>query len=1040
MTLYFYAPGNTALDDTNWQVAANWWTDPDHSTPHEYGDIANSGDTVMVFSVFWQGLDGEYLDGREWSGGMVAEGVSNFGVFSDGYYQGEIPGYYFGYWWDADATAHPGLDQYGTGLSSVTNTYWFEGTDTLGQQANENGDTNISGEGFEFGDVSTLLYHNNVLFTGNYGVLQVSGSSISALNGTYMFIGGQEYDNGDWIYQYDPDYDWFFSNSLTMQQIGPMDAGWPTSNVAVHAGLHYVTGAPAQGWVDTWYYIDGAGSPYDENGLDYTGIGLGFDGLYYDTFALANGDLTIINSLSGFDHGVPATGYFTGPEWLFEGVWLGGLANSQAFFSGTGPLDGSNANYASAWWITWLGTSLSDTGNGTWNGTDEITGVNYPELAGTYVDGQLQGPEVVPVYYYDVARDVTSPYYWGDWNTLGNWWNDSEYTVQATRLPVEGDTVVVSYGVVTLNYGLFLTATGLLTTDYTGWAWPNDTGQKYYDTGSDVGYYDDGVEGVAGGYDAFGYPVGVYGGVGTFEYAPYRSEWWQDGSLYDTVAQIAVRDDFYVAYWFIGGVETTLTGDGNGFWNGYGAVSELGDGSGIGYYSGGSLEDLSNYGDGWYGDYGYIIGGLVSGLPSSGTGTWSDGLDVNLGTGDGSLAGDYVDGQKQTSGPFILYYNTGVERVVPSGDSYADVYEDIDCTVPHNAPPTVGDTVNCWLSGTEWSTDPQGEEDGGYVAWGLRWLSGIVMQGFANATNTAMNPSDYSFYADGVSTGLYDGDGFPFFFSTAEALWYAPGPGEVWDVNGLVSSDAPIDDTGTIWAVATGTDDFFYYFNGGLFYNSSENIADGWDQSLQAYFISSFDTSLDQYGSGSFLGESPISKFNSPSLAGFYWEGTLTEINGTGWEWSYVVSLGFNDGELAQGLDYSWTLPDSSYAYYVDGVPQFAPNPPGYGWDGSYYFTPFGPGYVTELPENGTGYDSFEFGSFMVSGHTASNNADNSTALDEYGNGTWDGYDSNETNTYPALAGTYVDGQRQSSGNVDPTIGGFPGSPTIFGTCMMLVS
>lgn len=77
---------------------------------------------------------------------------------------------------------------------------------------------------------------------------------------------------------------------------------------------------------------------------------------------------------------------------------------------------------------------------------------------------------------------------------------------------------------------------------------------------------------------------------------------------------------------------------------------------------------------------------------------------------------------------------------------------------------------------------------------------------------------------------------------------------------------------------------------------------------------------------------------------------------------------------------------------------------------------------------------------WFVRGVYAGLNADFATpALDNTGTGTWDGTDGvgNFVEPLTALAGTYINGVKQSSGSTDILLAGFPGSTTIFGAGLL---
>jgi hypothetical protein len=122
-----------------------------------------------------------------------------------------------------------------------------------------------------------------------------------------------------------------------------------------------------------------------------------------------------------------------------------------------------------------------------------------------------------------------------------------------------------------------------------------------------------------------------------------------------------------------------------------------------------------------------------------------------------------------------------------------------------------------------------------------------------------------------------------------------------------------------------------------------------------------------------------------------------------------VSGLWYQAGVLLDGLDWTYVASPSGDFYFISGVPVYTPAPGSPVWDGTYFF--LANGWVTNLPESGTGYDLYNTGVFCVSGWVATSNADASDALTNVGTGTWDGYDSYQGPTHPELAGIYLNGK-----------------------------
>ena len=180
-----------------------------------------------------------------------------------------------------------------------------------------------------------------------------------------------------------------------------------------YGGLHYSSYPSLYGGYDGsnyTYYIDGLSTALDANGYgDY-------NNLHYSSYPTLYG---------GYDS---ATGYY-----YIDGVVAttlnssgSGCWNNTNYYNGTIGIDPTFSGYSacdSIYYITGQQTTLDSTGSGSWNGDTYLNGVLVPGSRNLYFNGAIDN----------------------DWNTLGNWWNDSNYTDPATSLPSSIDNIFVVY-------------------------------------------------------------------------------------------------------------------------------------------------------------------------------------------------------------------------------------------------------------------------------------------------------------------------------------------------------------------------------------------------------------------------------------------------------------------------------------------------------------------------------------------------------------------------------------------------------------------
>ena len=209
-----------------------------------------------------------------------------------------------------------------------------------------------------------------------------------------------------------------------------------------------------------------------------------------------------------------------------------------------------------------------------------------------------------------------------NWQTLGNWWQNSNFTVPATNLPTSTDDVIIAYNI-SSNSGSEPTVANLTI-----------NGSWYIDIAITVSnnctFNDSSVL------------LGVINGNTTFNNNSLSVGTVNGSVTYNGFTGWSNESPYFFNKYFIGGQQTSLDSSGNGSWNN-------------GYYLGGVLTTLDVNGNGsWNGVY-YIAGTSTS-LNESGTGSWNGsyyitGTQTTLnqygnGTWDGIA---YVDGNQNSN-------------------------------------------------------------------------------------------------------------------------------------------------------------------------------------------------------------------------------------------------------------------------------------------------------------------------------------------------------------------------------------------------------
>ena len=326
--------------------------------------------------------------------------------------------------------------------------------------------------------------------------------------------------------------------------------------------------------------------------------------------------LTIAITVTGtatFNLGCSNSGTVVGNAVFNGDAFNNGTISGNATFNDSSYNDSQingNATFNDSSYDTFNGTVLG--GTATYNGLTGVAGSSY-YIGGRYTTLDTNGTGYWnEQYYLNGTTFVPTAFYFNgavdsDWNTLGNWWVTSDFTVAANALPSSADDAVVSATVASVagdpptvanltvyatNLTIPITVTGMATfdnyayNDYSGTV----TGNATFNLGcsnpgtvvgnavfNDDSFNDGTVDGNAtfNGTSSNRYYNDYYGtvtGNATFNdsaanvwLAPGGTNGVAGTATYNGLNGVAVYGDYTI--YFIGGASTSLDENGTGYWN-----------------------------------------------------------------------------------------------------------------------------------------------------------------------------------------------------------------------------------------------------------------------------------------------------------------------------------------------------------------------------------------------------------------------------------------------------------------------------------------